>query len=892
MKRLLIPFACCAAFTFAACGDDDPPATDAGISRTDGPVLPDVGLIVDGGAPEDAETFPDATVNPDATVADGGDASVPDELLIPGLSASVTVDYDLHGISHVRCVTNEDCFAAQGYLHAAHRFGEMDLRRRFVRGKLSEVFGLFGEAVLNIDRQSRLFIATREGGRLEERMWASADADTQAAITAYTRGVNAWLADLRAGRNDARITSEWPLAVGLAADWDVLDSAACMLGLLEDLTNNSGTELDLGSLAASMPAAEFFDMFGFLPASTAVINPTVPEALRNGPLPVLGAIESARPRLAAVRALLESARGSDYARKSEGGFGSNNWIVRPSVTSNNKALMANDPHLGLDNPPVWYINSMTASGGDLNVAGVSFVGVPGIILGHNGSMAWGATTTFYDMADVYVETLAPNNSTIFNENAVPMNAVPVTIDRLGFPAHTETFYYVPHHGPVVSSDPANGTAISIRWVGHEADTDLNFITSMMKATNMTEAKAALRNLTATGQNFVVATVDGDIGWFPYSRVPNRPWSANIPPFLPLPGTGEAEWDGYIDYEALPQAENPPSGYLATANGDMIGNLQDGDPLNDALYIQNDAADGYRQQRIVERLGQDVGQLNRDLMENIQADIHLSIAEDVVPAVLQLATASGSLSDGGVAVYNALAAWDYECPTGLTGIDPASAPTGDPDTTASSLGCMAFHALLGRLNRAVFDDETAAFGLDRRARIDSLVNLIVRPGLLANGDQYWDNVSSKTVELPEEIVAGAMNSAGEYLAIELGSDPINWLWGRKHTLTLSAAFASNVDIGPYANDGGYSTVDVANPSGIHSDNFTHGSGASMRLACELDRTDGVDCTIQLPGGQRTFTNSPYYSDLHLKWLVNEPYGLWFAGTDVDANSVEQVEFKAP
>jgi penicillin amidase len=891
--RRIVSLAFFATFALACSDDPDPPMADSGIISPRDVGVTDGGANPDATVNEDAETNGDAETNEDATVADGGDASVvPDEWLIPGLSASTTVDYDEHGIPHIRCATNDDCFAVQGYLHAAHRFGEMDLRRRFVRGRLSEVFGLFGDAVLQLDRRSRLFIATREGGRLEERMWQSADADTQAAITAYTRGVNAWLVDLRAGKNGARITAEWPLSIGLAADWDVLDSAACMLGLLEDLTNNSDTELDLGALAATLQPAEFFDLFGFLPASQAIILNPVPEASRSGPLPVLGAIDSARPRLSEVRALLtEALGGRDGARKSEGGFGSNNWIVSPSQSANGKALLANDPHLGLDNPPVWYINSMTTTAGDLDVGGVSFVGVPGIILGHNANIAWGATTTFYDMADVYVEELSGANATVLNGNPVPMNAVPTTIQRLGFPAHTETFYYVPHHGPVVSVDAANGRAISIHWVGHEADTDLNFIMQMMKATNMAEAKLALRNLTSTGQNFVVADVDGSIGWFPYSRVPQRPWATTYPPFLPLPGTGEAEWAGYINYDELPQSENPPAGYLATANGDMLGNLQDGDPLNDATYIQHDVADGYRQQRILERLADGAPALDRASMQDIQSDVHLSIAEDVVPVVLQLAATSSSVNADGMVVRDKLASWSYECATGLTGIEPDSAFDLDEGVSADSIGCMAFHAMLGRLNRAVFDDEIAMAGLNRRARIDSLVTLLTRPGLLANGSAYWDDLNSKRVEVPEEIVGNVLNSTADYLNAQFPGGSNNWRWGVKHTLTLSAAFAS-VDIGPYANDGGYSTVDVAQPDGLHSDNYAHSSGASMRLACDLNRADGVNCSIELPGGQRTFENSPHYSDLFLKWLVNEPYELWFSDAEVDTNSVEKIEFNAP
>lgn len=890
MRRFALCLLIATSASFAACGDDDPDNPDASVGAdtglTDGPIIPDSGRV-DGGAP------------PDAEAADGGDAAtfpdaeVPPDITIPGLTSTVTVDYDEHGIAHIGCRTNDDCIAAQGYVHASHRFGQMDLRRRFVRGKLSEIFALTaGEAVLNIDIQSRLFIATRDGERLEERMLTSADADTRAAIAAYTRGVNAWVADFQATRNGARTTSDWPVPAAFIKEWEELDTAACMLGLLEDLTNESNAEIEAGRLLAAIGPAEFFDLFGFIPASEALILPDTPE-LRREDSSLLGALENSRARLSAVRALLAATTFGDYQRSEVTGLGSNNWIVSPSQTADQKTLLANDPHLALDNPPIWYVNSMDATEGDLHIAGVSFAGVPGVILGHNENIAWGATTTFYDMADVYVETTTRSGSAvIFNGNEVPLTARQTVIKRVGFADHVQTLYYVPHHGPVVSTDEVGQTAITIRWVGHEADTDLNFLTAMSRARNVTEAKAALRNLTATGQNFIVADVEGNIGWFPYSRVPNRPWRDQYPPFLPLPGTGEAEWDGYYDYDDLPQAENPSEGYLATANGDMRGDLQDGDPTNQDMYIQHFVADGYRQQRILERLAGQEGQHTLETMQSIQADVHSSIGDDVVPPVLMLAAMANTVNADGASVVAALSRWNRECPTGLSDVAVDSAPNADPVVTTEAIGCMAFHALLGRLSRAIFDDEIEVAGLaGKHARISTLVILLNRPGALLNGSAYWDDVVTPAVETEPEIVAAALNETGAYLTAEFGAVD-NWLWGRKHTLTLGSDFVDTINIGPFANDGGYSTVDVGNPNSLFGDDYAHSSGPSMRFACELDRTSGVDCTIELPGGQRTFSDSPFYSDLFQKWLVNEPYNVWFDQADVAANSEQQVPIRAP
>src|SRR5262249_41899062 len=158
---------------------------------------------------------------------------------------------------------------------------------------------------------------------------------------------------------------------------------------------------------------------------------------------------------------------------------------------------------------------------------------------------------------------------------------------------------------------------------------------------------------------------------------------------------------------------------------------------------------------------------------------------------------------------------------LSDVAPDSAIDPDPIVSAGSAGCLAFHALLGRLNRAVFSDEIAAAGLSRHARIDALVLLLTRPGDLANGTAYWDNVSTPmVVETSSTVVINAINDAGAYLVGEMGPTLDTWRWGRKHTLTLTNSFVDTIDIGPYARGGGYSTIDVGSPDGIYSDDYEY------------------------------------------------------------------------
>jgi penicillin amidase len=364
--------------------------------------------------------------------------------------------------------------------------------------------------------------------------------------------------------------------------------------------------------------------------------------------------------------------------------------------------------------------------------------------------------------------------------------------------------------------------------------------------------------------------------------------------LPLPGTGQAEWQGFIPYDQLPQALDPAAGYLVTANNDMTGQLSDGDPLDDPLYLQHFVASGYRQQRIVDRI-EAQPMHDRASMQSIQADVVSLIGAQMTPRILAITASAAVAPDtGGAQVAAALAAWDFECPTGLSTTSSISANDPDPGRAAAAIGCMAFHALFPRLHQRAFNDELLAAGLppERRARIDALPLLLDRPGALLRGAAYWDDVSTSGTETATTIVVAALNDAGAFLRDQLGADSNDWRWGRRHTLAMGAPFGAGFTIGPYANDGGLFTVDVANPRNLFGDDYSQRSGPSMRFACEASAADGVRCTMELPGGERAFTNSPYYDNLAQRWLVNDPIPLWIAPDDVMREAVETLIIAPP
>ncbi|MFO0729322.1 MAG: penicillin acylase family protein, partial [Myxococcota bacterium] len=843
---------------FVGC-DNGSSETDAG-GIADSGVHPDASEIHPDAAEPDSGNVSDTGVLADTGVAaDSGvpaDSGVvtPPDLRIPGLTATVSVSFDDFGVTHISCQTDADCFAAEGYYHAAHRFAQMDLRRRFVRGTLSELMAF--PPIVDQDYSARLFLATPDGQDLASALIAQASPETRAMLDAYTRGVNAWIQDLQAGRNGAKLSDEWQVFHDFIRPWEPVDSVAGIIALVASLTNSTSEDIDRGMAAAAMQPQEFFDLYGVMPASRAAALDPVRTSRRANPLTpeMLEQFRAVQSELALANRALEQAKTRIPPRSDliTEGFGSNNWVVNPSMAADHtSAYLANDPHLGLTNPATWYLVSIDSRsahrGGRIHVAGASFAGMPGIILGQNEDIAWGATTTYFDQADVYLEQLAPDGSGVIrNGNTVPFVQRTFQINQITFTGNYRAIerdaLYVPGHGPVLSLDLSSGTAVTARWTGHTLSTDINFPWDIMTASSEAEAKSAFRDSTSIGQNFVVVDRAGNTGWYPFNFVPNRPWATVVPPFVPVPGDGRFEWNGSIAEADLPQAHNPVGGFVATANSDMTGQLYDGNPFNEGRpYIQSGVDPGYRLERIQDRLRAGTGTHNLSTMQDIQNDIVSLPGTLVTPVLLRAATAgAANLNANGQEVQRALAGWaHFSCPTGLNGQSPSSPFAADATEASESIGCTAFHVVLGQLYGSVFADEIARRGVTVRPNIASLFIQILTPQRLLNPGGYWDDVSTVgTVETSTQAYVNAMNAAGDWLSDSLGAARDQWRWGRIHTVSLSADFFSSAgntsyDSTPYCAQGGLFTVNVANPNDAQDHDYRFGSGPSMRFSCEAN-----------------------------------------------------------
>ena len=495
--------------------------------------------------------------------------------------------------------------------------------------------------------------------------------------------------------------------------------------------------------------------------------------------------------------------------------------------------------------------------------------------------------------------------------------------------------FVPHHGPVREisleepQNPDDDVALTLRWTAQEIGTDVNFLTELNRASTVEEARTALELITSIGQNVVVVDTAGSIGWFPYNQLPKRTWATGLdgaaPPWLPLDGRGgDYEWDEYFQLVELPQAMNPPEGYIVTANNDMTGALLDGDPTTlpsgaSQPPYQVRAASGYRFRRIVDLIEDpEIGDEHTTAtMDAIISDVYSLIGEAMAPKMIEIAdeivenpNPPVNLTLEAFKVINALESWNYECPTGLVGPTWDTGLVEDSDELLASSGCAAFHVLLDELRFRIEKNEFAPSYYDGDARSPSAAVYfsIVDPSRLTPDDQeiFWNDPGTMEPEGKLQVMAESLNVAGEFLSGFLGSVETRWAWGRLHGLRLLSDVGGLLgdrsydnpanDAALFANDGGLYTVDVAYPTPTtcldddpNCEPFVQTWGASTRFVCEA-LPEGPSCTLQLPGGQSGHLGSENYEDLIGDYLENQSMPLVFDIAEAEANAVRTVVFQ--
>lgn len=831
------------------------------------------------------------TFNPVTGVYAGVSRPLPEKLQLPGLLQPVTVQEDAYAVPHIFAANDRDLFFAQGYLVARNRLAQLDLLRRQGSGRLAEVIGA---KALPADKLQLTLGLRRTAEASVERI---RDPRIYGELQAYADGVNAFIAE-------ARRTHAWPAFFRLLgyepAPWDVVDSLVVQGVMTEDLAFSKGP-LERAILTDKLGAGRADPLFPTLP-----VNPYHP--YNPGPFPadapvdqatlrdralvygngrtegVGGAAAAAATADVTIAASASSASDSsahldsgqlaalvDAVENSHGPYteaiaqfvgNSNNWVVGGALTDTGKPYLAGDPHLGLTLPAIWYEVHLDSP--DIHAYGVSIPGTPGIIIGHNRSVAWSLTNVENQQTFYYAEETSPDHPGAYLHNGqwVPFGQYQVDIPVKGEATRHMTIPWTVH-GPVLSElpslPPLGGRTISMAYTGNLFSQDFAALDGMMRARNAAEVKVALKLWGSPTQNFAYATSDGDFGiisagYYPLVRS-GKPW-------LPLPGTGEADWVGLIPYDRVPQIHNPPSGFAFSANQREVAGSY-------PYYIgtTNDFFDvGYRAESLFRALSNPT---NRTFTQQKMADLQASNLDDLarrmVPALLQ-AGRTAPVSDRNVAwALEKLAGWDFDMKKG------EAAPA-----VWETFLTHYIQDTYGPWWKARGLEEVEGFSLYKKFRTSHggwkgalLADLEVMTTAPLDSAEYkalaypegagpsWFDGPDGQKHTREEIMMRALGKATAELAEKLGPDPSRWAWGDVHhrlvpSLTQAAALAA----GPYPADGNGRTLNAT--GGDPSTN-----GPSWRMVAnlsDLGKSWGV-----YPGGQSGDPSNPHYADQLPLWL---------------------------
>ncbi|MFG2485927.1 penicillin acylase family protein [Streptomyces virginiae] len=912
---------------------------------------------------------------------DGVRASFPQttgSLKVPGLTGTVDVKRDAHGIPQLYADNDDDLFRAQGFVHAQDRFWEMDVRRHMTSGRLSEMFGS-GQV------ETDAFLRTLGWRQVaQEEFDKKLSTETKKYLQAYADGVNAYLKgksgkDLSVEHAALELTDDYQ-----PEQWSPVDSVAWLKAMAWDLRGNMQDEIDRALMATKLSQAQIDELYPPYPFDR---NKPIVEGGKvdggkytpqgvtgsgsgtgtgtgsgsgsgggntvgsqtstvTGPIggPANGLADNVAAQGATVGLRTQLTSLADTLDKipailgpNGSGIGSNSWVVSGKYTTTGKPLLANDPHLSPQLPSVWYqmgLHCRTVSAQcQYDVAGYTFSGMPGVVIGHNTDIAWGMTNLGADVTDLYLEQVKPEGY-VYDNKVLPFatreevikiaggdskkitvrttNNGPLVSDR------SEELGTVGSRAPVASSAPdrGDGYAVALRWTALDPGKSMDAVFKLDRAKTFDDFRKAAADFEVPSQNLIYADnrgPNGNIGYQAPGRIPMRGQGDGR---MPAPGWdskyawkgGKDSNAGYIPQSEMPWDQNPSRGYIVTANQAVVETGTGAGKYPNLLTT--DWGYGARSQRIndlIEAKIKDGGRISTDDMRTMQMDNSSEIAALLTPMLAKI-----EVSDPGVrAAQKLLDGWNY---------------TQEPDSAAAAY----FNAVWRHILKLSFGDK-----MPKELRIEGSCMSVVGNGTgpaddLAKtvrecgtrdadsaqpdgGDRWFEVVrrlvkdekspwwtTPRTVTLPaatnrDELFARAMRDARWELTAKLGKDQSTWSWGRLHQLTLKNQTIGTegpgfmqwlLNRGPWDVGGGEATV---NATGW---NASSGYGVtwvpSMRMVVNLNDLD-KSRWINLTGASGHAYNA-HYTDQTTMWAKGELLEWPFGKDAVEKATVDTLTLK--
>ncbi|MGW0705967.1 penicillin acylase family protein [Streptomyces sp. NPDC002643] len=867
-------------------------------------------------------------------------------ITLEGLSGPVDVKRDGYGIPQIYASSDEDLFMAQGYVQAQDRFYEMDVRRHMTAGRLSE---MFGKSQIDNDE----FLRTLGWHRIAEEEYKSTlSAETKKYLDAYAKGVNAYLA----GKDADEISLEYA-ALGFTGDyepeeWTPVDSIAWLKAMAWDLRGNMQDEIDRALMTSRLGPKQIADLYPDYPydRNKAIVQEGEYDELnkvwsddaqssQNGQGSTQGTdgtgtgvgtagtssdstgLQSQLTGLYDVLDDLPEAVGANG-----NGIGSNSWVVSGDHTITGKPLLANDPHLGPTLPSVWYQMGLHCTSVSqkcqYDVAGYTFAGMPGVIIGHNADISWGMTNSGVDVTDLYLEKLTGDGYE-YGDKVKPFETREETIEVAGGDSKTIVVRST-NNGPLLSDrndelvqvgkkatvdqdapDRGDGYGIALRWTALEPGTTMDAVFAMNRAANWDDFREAAALFDVPSQNLIYADTEGHIGYQLPGKIPTRGKGDGS---VPAPGWDpKYRWTGYIDEDELPYEYDPERGYIVTANQAVVDKEADGYPYT----LTTDWGYGTRAQRITSLIESKIkggGKISTEDMRQMQMDNSSEIAKLLVPLLLKIDVDDKDVREA----QKLLEGWDY---------------TQDADSAAAAY----FNAVWRNILKLAFGnklpkelrvegqclsvepvDSTGPADEDQRVRECGRRDAdqaqpdggdrwfeVVRRIIDDQDNDWWSTPKTRTyrqaADTRDELFKRAMWDARWELTAKLGKDIDTWSWGRLHRLFLKNQTLGTegpgfvkymLNRGPWKLDGGEAAVNATgwNAAGGYEVVWVPSMRMIVNLG-DLDKSKWINLT-----GASGHAYSAHYTDQTDKWAKGELLTWSFSEKAVESGTSDTLLLK--
>ncbi|MBQ4862204.1 penicillin acylase family protein [Pseudoalteromonas sp. MMG013] len=745
-------------------------------------------------------------------------------LNVEGLNAQVKITRDDYGVPYIEATSDQDVFFSLGYIHAKERMWQLEMQKRMTQGRLSEVLG---KEYLQRD----IWFRTLGLSASAEKAIASLTPQAKASLDSYVSGINAWI------NSNPKLPAEFHILDVTPSLWVAKDSIAWIKLFALNLSGNFRKEI------STLLAHQLLDdeMLKSIIPHVAKTELTLSKSSVNG-LHDIAQLQTDIERDLRI--------GLEYS-------GSNAWVVGPQHTKGAHTILANDPHLGLQTPSLWFAASL--KGDTLAATGMTLVGLPIIVFGKNNDIAWGGTAMMTDNQDLFIERPHHTNKSIyrFDEKWLEFTTRKETISvRADFPHHlrkpikpVEIEVRESQNGPIISDIfRVSDQPIALKWTALEdQDTTYNAFFALNYATNWHEYKAALSDMISPNLNMFYADTSGNIGYLGVGAIPMRKGGESA---LPQPGwSNQHEWEGYVPAAEWPQIYNPEKGYIINANNKI-------DVPNYPYYISQDWAPPGRADRIEQLLKNKIVSSNGNLSFEDIAKMQADTINLPSRAILEYLKEFKPRNERQQQALDFMAKWNA-------------------DMSSDSQAATIFIVWMELLRAEIFHDELANSwgnpteenflkGLANQVTLERLHHVLVSEQLT-----WCDDVSTNALENCHDMLSNALDGTLKRLSKLKGSDMGDWQWGHVNSASYGhfplneSKFLELIFSRQIPNGGSSDSINVAISHFEQSKGYLQTLGASFRQIFMLNKAN-TEHYFMNSTGQSGNVISPHYDDMLLKF----------------------------